>query len=503
MLPVNLRSRVIRGTLWTVAFRWLIRLVGLINVAILARLLDPEDFGLVAMAMLVVGLIETWMALGVESALIQNSSATREDFDTAWTLRLIQSVAMAGLVILVSPLAAAWFNEPRLPPLLFVLAGAVIISGCSNIGPVMFSKELQFRKEFWTQLLPKLISFPIAVSAALVLQSYWALAVAIVGMYAAACVISYLIHSYRPRLSLARWRQLWSFSRWLIVINLIAYGERKSDEIIVGGHAGPATLGHYTVASEFGQMPSAEVAAPINKVLYPAFSKLQAEPGALAYAYANALAMVATFTIPAGIGMALVATEAVELILGWKWTAAIPFLVVLALYGTVRSLASSAGFVLLAIGRPKLDAATAGAALLTFLSGAVIAFTTGFGVLGVAVAKLVSAFVAVAVAWTFLVRLTQVTARMIVRSIRRPVLATAVMALVVVALPATGLGMPVDFLLKISTGVITYTVILLSLWSAAHRPDGPERLVVDAVTRRRRRSTGPAGVPAEPRTGSE
>src|SRR6185503_4783541 len=137
----------------------------------------------------------------------------------------------------------------------------------------------------------KLISFAVGVGAALWMRNYWALAVGIVGGYIASCIVSYVVHPYRPRWSLKRWRKLWSFSQWMLLMNVLGYVAQKADEVLVGRYLSATQMGFYSVASDIGLMPSAELAAPVNRVLFPAFSRLQSEPGRLAAAYCNALAM--------------------------------------------------------------------------------------------------------------------------------------------------------------------------------------------------------------------
>jgi len=482
-MTTGLRTSVIQGAVWAIALRWLMRLVGVANVAILARILGPSDFGLVAMATLVVGLIETWLAFGVDSALIQNANADRHDFDTAWTIRLIQGVIIALLVVGASPIARAYFKEPRLGPLLAVLALGIVISGMSNIGVVMYRKDLRFQTEFWILAISKLLSFAVSVAAAFWLRNYWALAIGIVGGYTIGCVVSYVAHPFRPRFSLARWRKLWSFSQWVVVMNIVSYAETKADEVLVGGYTSAAQMGLYSVASDVGQMPSAELSAPLNRVLFPTFARLQAEPGRLAAAYTNALATVAMVTVPAGIGLAMVAPEAVRVLLGEKWTNAAPLLAVLALWGTVRSLSSSGVYLLMSIGLPKLVAATTFVSVLAFASGAGIALWTGHGAFGIAIAKVVAGCVSLTTMVAFVVAKSETRMRMVVRSVIRPLLAAAAMTAVLQLIPATPYGPAADLALKIVVGAAVYIPSIILLWVSTGRPDGPERLALDVLKR--------------------
>jgi lipopolysaccharide exporter len=482
-VTTGLRTSVIQGAVWAIALRWLMRLVGIANVAILARILGPSDFGLVAMATLVVGLIETWLAFGVDSALIQNADADRHDFDTAWTIRLLQGMVIALLVVGASPIARAYFKEPRLGPLLAVLALGIVISGMSNIGVVMYRKDLRFRTEFWILAISKLLSFAVSVAAAFWLRNYWALAIGIVGGYTIGCVVSYVAHPFRPRFSLSRWRKLWSFSQWVVIMNIIGYAETKADEVLVGGYTTAAQMGLYSVASDVGQMPSAELSAPLNRVLFPTFSRLQAEPGRLAAAYTNALATVAMVTVPAGVGLAMVAPEAVRVLLGAKWTAATPMLAVLALWGTLRSLSSSGGYLLMSVGLPKFVAATTFISVVVFAGGAAFALWTGHGAFGIAIAKVVAGCVSLITTVTFVVTNSETRMRMVVRSVIRPLLAATAMAAVLQLIPATPYGTPVDLAMKIVVGAAVYVPFVVLLWAWVGRPDGPEQLALNVLKR--------------------
>ena len=138
---------------WSISSRWLSRLIGVISTLILVRVLTPEDFGIVALASVFVGLVEVMLELGVAAALIQNREATRDHFDTAWTFSVIQSAA-AGLVISCSaPLVAHYYGDPRIATLLVVMGVSSAIQGWENIGVVSFQRELNFKTDFNFQLI--------------------------------------------------------------------------------------------------------------------------------------------------------------------------------------------------------------------------------------------------------------------------------------------------------------------------------------------------------------
>ena len=129
----SLRSAMVSGAAWMIAMRWIVRGIGLVSTVILVRLLAPEDFGLIAMAYLVVSLLEVLTSFGVDLALIQSSEASKEHFDTAWTIKLIQSASVALILAAISPLAAVYFEEPRVKPLMWFLCVGDFALGFTNI----------------------------------------------------------------------------------------------------------------------------------------------------------------------------------------------------------------------------------------------------------------------------------------------------------------------------------------------------------------------------------
>ena len=127
------------------------------------------------------------------------------------------------------------------------------------------------------------------------------------------------------------------------------FAESRADDIVVGRLSGAAQLGLYSISSELGQMPGSELAAPLNRALMPTLAKMQGEPGRLRAAFGNFIGMVASLTVPAGVGLALVAADLIPLLLGSGWVAAVPIVQILALYGVLRSLFVSTVEVFLAM----------------------------------------------------------------------------------------------------------------------------------------------------------
>ncbi|MEZ5481328.1 MAG: oligosaccharide flippase family protein [Porticoccaceae bacterium] len=163
-------TRFVAGTIWMVAMRWAMRFVGFFSSIILARLLAPEDFGLVAMAMMVVALIDTLSSTGVDLALIRERDTERKLYNAAWTIQVIQGAIVAVVMLCAMPFIADYFGESKLYTILTILAGAYFFQGFKNIGIVAFRKELDFAREFRFSLYVKLLSFVVTVAGALLLE---------------------------------------------------------------------------------------------------------------------------------------------------------------------------------------------------------------------------------------------------------------------------------------------------------------------------------------------
>ncbi len=240
----SLSGEVFKGTKWYTAMRWSIRGLGFISSAILARLLLPEDFGLVAIVMVICGFLALIFDFGVNWALVQNNKATDDHFDTAWTLRLIESLAIAALLAGFSTLIASSYGDIRLEAICQILAVGTVIRGFENIGTVKFLKDMKFSKDFLNNVLPKVASTFITIGLAFYYKSYMALVLGTVLHNIVVVVISYFIVSYRPKLSLKKLSEIWGFSQWVLVRNIADYISEQGD-LLLSLFTTPKNIGFY------------------------------------------------------------------------------------------------------------------------------------------------------------------------------------------------------------------------------------------------------------------
>lgn len=476
-----------------IASRWVMRLVGLISTVVLARLLVPEDFGVVAMAMIVVGLLESLSYAGVDLALIRQKETSRDYYDTAWTVQILQGLFVASVLVAISPLVAHYFGEPRVWAILQFCALVAVISGFQNIGVVAFRKELDFAKEFRFTLYGKLINLVFTITAAVLLKSYWAL---VAGMLAGVIVnvfISYRMHPYRPRLSLSRVSALWSFSQWLMISQIGGFLNQKTDAIVVGGIQGTHGIGNYHVANDLSTMPTSEFVMPMRRAMFPVLSSIKDDPVAFEAACRTSFAAVATVCLALSFGLAGVADEAIRLILGEKWGDAVPLVRWLALYGGFTSLVLILEMPLWVRGHTRLSAVRTWVELALLVPLAWWA-TTAYGLEGAAIVR-TGVSVAAVLLMTYLVDRAQcIRAKTLALAVWRPFVAAAAMLSGLLAM-GTVPQWPVAIvlLLKVVGGGAVFVAILMGLWLLAGRPQGFESDALGKVRTLARRLRPTAG----------
>jgi lipopolysaccharide exporter len=477
-------AHMVSGALWMIALRWAVRLTGLVSTIILARVLAPHDFGIVAMAMIVVGTLEIFNYTGQKLVLIRLENPTAEHFDSAWTVSFLIGLGIAAAILVVSPFSELYFHEPRVVPVMQCLALRALMGGLENIGTVNFRRDLKFNRFFSYNVYPKMVSFVITVTLAFVLRNYWALVVGMLSGQAALIVLSYVMHKHRPRFTLSKVREIWSFSIWSFIRSVGVYINTQVDQIMVGGFGGSSLMGRYAVATDVAQSPSREINEPMVAVLYPVMSRLQDNPTELRHAYLRTLGWTAFIFSTIGIGVALIAADFQHLVLGAKWDGIAPLMVWLAVCVSINGLGTPAYSLFDALGKPRTGARLVW--VRTFILAAAIVPVAYLTKNLIAIAACRAAAEVVFLPGLFLAvhREVNISFRQYAETLYRPIVASAAMAVVVVllngALPFTG---PLRLVIDVVAGAAAFAGVAVTLWWTAGRPNTPEADVLHYVTR--------------------
>ena len=491
----ELNRKMASGAVWMAMLRVSVRLVGLVSTMILARLLVPSDFGLVSMAMSVLAFLELATSFNFDIPLIQNQQADSRHFDSAWTLTLLFYTALTVLLLLLAQPAAAFYHEPRLTAVIYVLAGGFLAKGFENIGVVHFRKDLHFHKDFILMFGKKLVSVVITVPLAFYLRSYWALVVGIVVGNVLGVILTYVVHPFRPRLSLVAAGEMLSFSKWLVLNNGFAFLRVRSSDFVVGRISGSSALGLFNLAFEISTLPTTELVAPINRAVFPGYAKLAGSVQALKDSYLDVLAIVAFVAIPASFGISATSDLIVDVFLGERWANAAPLVAMLAIFGGLNAIQTNSGSVFNARGKPYLISFVA-LVNVVLLLGSCIPLALKFGPAGVAAGYVGSYLVLAPLTYYMVYREVQAGFRDHLKILWRPALASLIMFGVVGYVrqlidARESLSSIEQLAILVITGACTYAAVALVLWYGSGRPRSPEYRLGLAVLRKLG-ATGPA-----------
>ncbi|HZL60624.1 MAG TPA: oligosaccharide flippase family protein [Stellaceae bacterium] len=477
MIPQGIARRVAKGALWLLAARWGVRVLGIVSTIMLARLLLPEDYGLVGMATLLYFLVQSASDFSLDMDLIRSGARDRARYDTVWTLEVMRGIANAAVVLLLAVPAAIMLHEPRLPAIAGCIAAISAVSGFANVGVVEFRSDLNFSKEGVYTVLVKLVSFAVAVPAAFMLRNYWALVAGLSAGAAARLALSYVMHPYRPRFSLACFCEVFGFSKWLWFSSQLFFVRTKSDELFVGKFAGIEALGFYRIARAVAEMPTSELITPVMNAIFPGFTRISGAGRSLAEGYLAVLGGGLCLMAPLAFGLLVTADLVLDLGFGRQWAAAAPLLRLLAFAGPLEMFVGNAYAVFLALGRPHLStyASLTGAGVFLALLAVLVPW---FGPIGAALA-LIGASLAGGIANLYLAQsLLALPKRDLFEALWRPVAAAASMAAFVQAFRGI-VPLPEGWQLAACAvlGAPIYVTVLFTLWATGGYPKGAEATI--------------------------
>ena len=464
-----------RSAATAVALTWVLRFIGLFSVFVLARLLSPRDFGIIALAAATMALVDIFSALGIRQALLRIPDPERAHLDTAWTIQLILLVLLAATLAASAPAAAVFFREPALAPVTAMLSLRLVFQGLANIGIVEFDRSLQMGKDLRMRVSVRLAALAGTIAAAVLLRSYWALVIGLVLQSALHAGASYLFHPYRPRLSLAKRSELLNVSLWMFLAYAAQVVHQQAERLAVGRIAAAHLVGLYSVGKDLASIFTLEIATALNRVTFVTTARrgqpLDSDP-VRAIALLGCYAMIAA---PAGIGLAAVAEDAVTFLFGRRWSEAA---------GLLQLIAPASGFYavykLIVSSLQASDRARAAAIMSCCGAGAtaalIFAIATGGGdAYSIATAALALSGGTLLAGILVFARVARVPPLRLGAAVCRPFAAAAAMFLLV-RLAALETGMiAVDLGLSIALGGVAYVAALVTIWAASGRPDGAEK----------------------------
>ncbi len=460
---MSLRKEAARGVFWTAAGNWGYQLTTLVVFAVLSRLLVPEAFGLVALALVFTEVLKLITEQGMADAIVQRRHLEPAHLDTA----LWMSVGIGGFLTLGvaagSTLIADVVNEPELGPVLQWLSLTLLIASFSSVQKAILTRELRF-SSLTARILGSVVAGGlVGIAAALAGFGVWSLVAQMLTMEVVGVLTLWTASDWRPHLRFSRMHfgQLFSFGANVTGYRLLRFFNRRIDNLMVGSLIGATALGFYVVAYRLLNLIINITTSVVGSVAFPVFARIQDDRDRVQKAYYKSVRLVSVVSFPAFAGLIVVAPEATRLVFGDQWDASVPVMRVLAIAGLLQSIIFVNSTVIKSLGKPQWRLLIMGITAVGLLVS--FAYAVQFGIVAVALALVIVSY-ATAPLWLIAThRLIDLRFLTYLRQIGPSLIASLVMSAIVVGIKLIADGLPLLWLVVtlVLSGIASYILTLL------------------------------------------
>jgi PST family polysaccharide transporter len=353
---MNLKAKTIQGVGWSGISQFIRLLFHFITTVILARLLTPEDFGLLAMTVVFTNFVMIFNDFGLTAALIQHKKTNEEHYSSIFWVNISTGFILTLLVIALAPTIANFYNETRITAIVSVLALTFFISSFGIVQNALFAKKLNFKSLATIEVLAVLISGIMAIILAFSEFGVWSLVWQQIVYSFIATILLWKFSNWRPKF-LFKWqrvKELLGFGMNLIGFSFVNYFSRNFDNLLIGKFLGSTSLGFYNLAYKLLLFPLSNISQTIGRVMFPSLSIIQNDKNRVCSAYIKTVRYIATITFPLMFGLLLTAPQCIRIVFGSQWERSIFLVQVLALVGLTQSIASTVGWIYQSQGRTDI-----------------------------------------------------------------------------------------------------------------------------------------------------
>lgn len=338
----DLKQKTITGLIWSfidnISSHGITFIIGII----LARLLEPAEFGLIGMITIFIAISSTFINSGFGAALIRKNNCTDNDFSTVFYFNLVAGIILYCILFLISPAISNFFDEPKLIPLIKVLGIVLIIDSLSIIQRTILTKRINFKLQTKISVISSIISGLLGILMALLEYGVWSLVIKQISKQAINSLLLWLWNNWKPLpvFSLSSFKELFSFGNKLLISGLINTIYQNIYYLVIGKYFSAADLGFYTRANTFKNLPSQNIEGIIGRVSYPVLAEIQDDKKKLKSGYKKMIKTTMFITTILMAGMAAVAEPMVITLIGEKWRPSIIILQLLCFVGAMYPLQS-------------------------------------------------------------------------------------------------------------------------------------------------------------------
>ena len=251
------------------------KLVGLISTLVLARLLVPEDFGLIAIALMVMGLIDAMKQFGGATYLLKSETINTDMINTSWTINFSTNLCMALLLVLATPYIAEYYSDDRLKAVLWAFSGIWIVRSLGNPALIMLRREQNYLPIVKLSIFTKVIAVIVVVISAVIFESYWALVLGQFTTYFLNTIGGYFLYRHKLKFCLTNFKEQWSFSGWWTLQSFVGFAKAQLDTFLVSSMFNKSALGSYHTIKYFASMPISFLLEPASAPLLVELRKIK------------------------------------------------------------------------------------------------------------------------------------------------------------------------------------------------------------------------------------
>lgn len=340
MSQQSLKDKTIKGTMWSAIDNVAQLGVAFIVSIVLARLLSPDDYGLIGIITIFTTVCTAIINGGFSSALIRTQKPTDEDYNTAFICNLLMSILLYAIVFLCSPLIADFFNRQELVALTRVSSFTMIIGALAIVQQTRLTKRIDFKTQTKITLIASILSGIVGIALALMDFGVWALVVQGIVAQTLRTVLLWLFNHWVPSIHFSKesFNRLFGFGWKLMVSGVLDSLWKELYQLVVGKFYSPATLGQYTRAKGFSQMFSSNLTGVIQRVTYPVLSDIQDEKERMVAAYRKIIKTTMFITFALMFALGAVSEPLLYCLIGPKWHEAATYLPLICLVGSLYPL---------------------------------------------------------------------------------------------------------------------------------------------------------------------
>lgn len=351
----DLKGRSIRGGTATLSAQVIKFIINTVSTVVLARLLTPDDYGLVAMVTAVTGFVALFKDLGLSMATVQRKDITHAQVSNLFWINVGVSLILGVILCLISPLISWFYHEPRLIPITLVLSLAFIFSGLSVQHNALLRRQMRFSILSIVDIISLISGIVGAILLAWVGCGYWALVAMPILTSISYVIMVWLFCNWRPG-GFTRGvglRSMLAFGGHLTGFSIVNYFSRNLDQILIGRVWGSQALGFYSKAYHIMMLPISQIRGPLEAVSIPAMSHLQDDPVRYRKYYLKLIKIIAFISMPLMVVLFVFAEDIIYLILGPNWSGCVRIFQILSVISFIQPVSTTRGLVFISLGQSR------------------------------------------------------------------------------------------------------------------------------------------------------